>query len=166
MFTSIEQFEKYWSDEAKKTLTIFETLTDASLGQAVADDHRNIARIASHITTSMPEMLERMGINLPLEVDAPVPTTAAEVYQQYATTSKDLLEAVRAGWTDETLLQEDDMYGMQWKRGFSLYVLLIHQTHHRGQMTVLMRQAGLKVPGVYGPSREEWEPHGMQIPEV
>jgi uncharacterized damage-inducible protein DinB len=30
-----------------------------------------------------------------------------------------------------------------------------HQAHHRGQMTVLMRQAGLTVPGVYGPAREE-----------
>ncbi|MBI2416475.1 MAG: hypothetical protein HYV28_00920 [Ignavibacteriales bacterium] len=28
-------------------------------------------------------------------------------------------------------------------------------------MTVLMRQAGLKVPGAYGPSREEWAAYGM-----
>jgi uncharacterized damage-inducible protein DinB len=28
-------------------------------------------------------------------------------------------------------------------------------------MTVLMRQAGLKVPGIYGPSREEWSQFGM-----
>jgi uncharacterized damage-inducible protein DinB len=36
-----------------------------------------------------------------------------------------------------------------------------HQTHHRGQLTVLMRQAGLVVPGCYGPSREEWGQYGM-----
>ncbi|MHB8840055.1 MAG: DinB family protein, partial [Gemmatimonadaceae bacterium] len=40
-------------------------------------------------------------------------------------------------------------------RGFVLTVLMNHQWHHRGQMTVLMRQAGLSVPGVCGPSREE-----------
>ena len=28
-------------------------------------------------------------------------------------------------------------------------------------MTVLMRQTGLPVPGVYGPSLEEWEAYGM-----
>jgi hypothetical protein len=33
-------------------------------------------------------------------------------------------------------------------------------------MTVLMRQAGLKVPGVYGPAREEWAGMGMQAPEI
>jgi uncharacterized damage-inducible protein DinB len=33
--------------------------------------------------------------------------------------------------------------------------LIRHQIHHRGQMTTLMRMAGVVVPGVYGPSREE-----------
>lgn len=33
--------------------------------------------------------------------------------------------------------------------------LLWHQTHHRGQKRVLMRQAGLRGPGVYGPAQEE-----------
>jgi len=42
-----------------------------------------------------------------------------------------------------------------------LVSLITHQAHHRGQMTVLMRQAGLKVPGVYGPAREEWAAMGM-----
>jgi uncharacterized damage-inducible protein DinB len=31
----------------------------------------------------------------------------------------------------------------------------MHQTHHRAQMMVLMKQAGLKVPGVYGPSEDD-----------
>jgi uncharacterized damage-inducible protein DinB len=53
------------------------------------------------------------------------------------------------------------MYGEQWTRGFVLQALVAHQTHHRGQMTVLMRQAGLPVPGMYGPSKEEWAAMGM-----
>jgi len=31
-------------------------------------------------------------------------------------------------------------------------------------MTVLMRQAGLVVPGVYGPAREEWGQYNMPAP--
>ena len=50
--------------------------------------------------------------------------------------------------------------------GLTLQVLVVHQAHHRGQMTVLMRQAGLEVPGVYGPSRQEWAAYGMQPPAV
>jgi uncharacterized damage-inducible protein DinB len=33
-------------------------------------------------------------------------------------------------------------------------------------MTVLMREAGLDVPGVYGPARQEWAAFGMQPPSV
>ena len=43
--------------------------------------------------------------------------------------------------------------------------LIRHQAHHRGQMTVLMRQAGLPVPGVYGPAREEWKAYGQEPEE-
>ncbi len=32
----------------------------------------------------------------------------------------------------------------------------------RGQMTVLMRQAVLAVPGIYGPAEEEWA--AMRLP--
>ncbi len=33
-------------------------------------------------------------------------------------------------------------------------------------MTVLMRQAGLTVPGIYGPSKEEWANLGMEAPKM
>ena len=53
------------------------------------------------------------------------------------------------------------MYGETWSRGMTLFYLILHQAHHRGQMEVLMRQAGLKVPGIYGPAREEWAAFGI-----
>jgi len=53
------------------------------------------------------------------------------------------------------------MYGETWKRGMTLLYLMLHQAHHRGQITVLMRQAGLKVTGIYGPAKEEWQTMGM-----
>ena len=56
---------------------------------------------------------------------------------------------------------EDEMYGMIWKRGTTLSLLINHQAHHRGQVTILMRQAGVPVIGVYGPAKEEWEAMGM-----
>jgi hypothetical protein len=64
------------------------------------------------------------------------------------------LEEVTKNWKDETLQIVDEMYGEKWPRGLTLRILIDHEIHHRGQMTVLMRQAGLKVPGIMGPSRE------------
>ena len=59
------------------------------------------------------------------------------------------------------LAEKVPMYGQEWARGMVLSVLMVHQTHHRGQMTVLMRQAGLRVPGIYGPAKEDWASMNM-----
>jgi uncharacterized damage-inducible protein DinB len=57
------------------------------------------------------------------------------------------------------------MYGEKWKLGKILFSLVTHQAHHRAQMTVLIRFVGLKVPGIYGPSKEEWAAFGMPAME-
>jgi uncharacterized damage-inducible protein DinB len=97
--------------------------------------------------------------------DALAPTTAKAIVAAYETASKAVADGV-AAWSDATLEVEDEMYGERWPRGLTLHSLVVHQAHHRGQMTVLMRQAGLKVPGVYGPAREEWTAFGMQPPRT
>jgi uncharacterized damage-inducible protein DinB len=47
----------------------------------------------------------------------------------------------------------------------TLGVIVSHQIHHRAQLTIVMRLNGLKVPGVYGPSKEEWTSYGMPAQE-
>ena len=56
---------------------------------------------------------------------------------------------------DEQLSSEVSHHGRTLPMDTVLSGLIRHQIHHRGQMTVLMRQAGVVVPSVYGPSREE-----------
>jgi uncharacterized damage-inducible protein DinB len=58
------------------------------------------------------------------------------------------------------------MYGEKWKRSATLLALIRHEIHHRGEMIALMRLAGLAVPGIYGPTREEWAQWGMEPPKV
>jgi uncharacterized damage-inducible protein DinB len=57
------------------------------------------------------------------------------------------------------------MYGEMWSRGTVLSILVRHEAHHRAQLTVLMRQAGLAVPGCYGPAKEEWAGMGIPAPQ-
>ncbi|MMZ69496.1 DinB family protein [compost metagenome] len=52
--------------------------------------------------------------------------------------------------------------GQPYRKGEMLRFTLMHQAHHRGQMTVLMRQAGLRVPEVYGQTYESWIEAGME----
>ena len=94
-----------------------------------------------------------------------IPATAKEIVDAYKEASENLLNAIKANWNDESLSVEDDMYGEMWKRGTTLGVIISHQIHHRAQLTVVMRLNGLNVPGVYGPSKEEWTSYGMPAQE-
>ena len=163
MFMSIEGFLTEWQGESAVTATYMAALTDASLTQTIIDGHRDLGRIAWHIAQSIPEMLQRTGLTFDgPPADTPVPSAAATLAEAYLQASAAAAEAISAQWTDESLDLEDDMYGSQWKRGFTLRCLVSHEIHHRGQMSILMRQAGLRVPAGYGPAKEDWAK--MEIP--
>lgn len=167
MFTTVASLQKKWATESGNSKQILDNLTDASLSQAVCDGHRTIGRLAWHIVTTIPEMCVQMGLPLTaVDKDDRVPATAAEIRQKYSDAIGELLGIIKSDWNDETLKQEDNLYGETWSRGLTLDILLRHEIHHRGQLTVLMRQAGLNVPGLYGPSRDEWVNHGAKPPEI
>lgn len=94
------------------------------------------------------------------------PSSAAVIADAYRATASAVDAAVRSESTEVSLTESVAMYGETWTRAHALYVMLVHEIHHRGQLTVLMRHAGLTVPGIYGPAREEWATYGMEIPRV
>ncbi|MFH5185022.1 DinB family protein [Paenibacillus sp. TAB 01] len=167
MFRTIDEFVATWQHESSSTQKILDALTDASLQQPVSPEDRTLGRIAWHIVTTLHEMLSRTGLIFEaVEDESGVPAGAKEIADSYRKASQALVAAMREQWTDASLLETKDMYGEQWPIHTTLSILVAHQTHHRGQITVLMRQAGLRVPGVYGPSREEWSEFGMTAPTI
>lgn len=159
MFSSIQHFIGVWEAESSATLSCLEKLTDESLTQDLVHDHRSIDRLANHIIDC--------AAGIPHEAGFPVSGytktkyhTVAEMITAYKKATDSVKQAIQS-CTDAMLQEESMMYGESWKKGFSLWVTVVHQIHHRGQLTVLMRLAGLKVPGVYGPSKEEWEAMGL-----
>lgn len=157
MIRKVKDFLKDWDYEVESTIKVMNTLTDASLPQKVTEMGRTLGFLAWHITQTLGEMPGLVG----LTIDAPAfqdecPTSAAMIAAAFEKAARSVASEVAANWTDETLLQTDEMYGETWPRGLTLFYLILHQAHHRGQMTVLMRQAGLAVPGIYGPAKEEW----------
>ncbi len=167
MFRKVEDFTSEYPKEYEGTLKVLRALTDESLGQRIYPEGRTLGRLAWHITVTIPEMGSRTGLAIEgAEYEhAPVPASAAEIVAAYERAGASLLQQVREHWTDDDLVKTSDMYGEQWPNGLTLEVIIRHEAHHRGQMEVLMRQAGLKVPGVYGPAREEWVSYGMQPQE-
>ena len=161
MFRTINDFLDAWKYESEATLKVFKNLTDDSLNQKVTPDGRSLGFIAWHITDTIPEMLSKTGLPFHHDENTPVPTSVEIIKDIYRTSSKSVTELIYKNWIDEMLSDDLNMYGQIWKRASVLSSLIAHQAHHRGQMTVLMRQAGLKVPGIYGPAKEEWAEYGM-----
>lgn len=165
MFRRIEDFLKSYAFESQGTQKMLDALTDASLGQRVADGHRTLGNAAWHIVTTVPEMMGQTGLHVTgPDQKAPTPASAKDIADAYRTVNESLAEQIKSQWTDETLDVVDDLYGEKWPRGITLACLINHEIHHRGQMTVLMRQAGLRVPGIYGPAKEDWATMGMEAP--
>ena len=165
-FIKITDFLIDWKFESESTLKMLNNLTDDSLNQKVTPDGRSLGFLGWHLIETIREMPGRTGLKIfTPDMEHYNNKNAAHLKECYKNVSDSLVEKIKADWNDDTLMREDDMYGENWKRGYTLYCLITHQIHHRGQITVLMRQAGLKVPGVYGPSKEEWAAYAMEAPE-
>lgn len=161
MFYKIEDFAREWKQEYELTLKLMDALTDRSLEQAVGDERRTLGQIAWHLVDSL-RYMSHFGLAFEgAEGDKTAPGSAAVIASQYRAIGQSLLDAVASQWTDADLLSQHEIMGELWDNGASLRFTLMHQAHHRGQMTVLMRQAGLPVPGLYGPSYDEWIEKGL-----
>jgi uncharacterized damage-inducible protein DinB len=171
MFRRLDDFRKAWTEEAQHTVAVMDTIPDSAMDTVIAETHRDLRRLAWHLVESAIEMPTHMGLTIPgAELVkggfiGPPPAGMQAIIEAYSAASDALLKGIE-NWSDADLERDDEMYGEIWKRGHGLMVLLVHQTHHRGQMTVLMRQAGLLVPSIYGPVKEGWSAYGVEPPKV
>lgn len=163
MFRTIQDFVNEWNNESTATQRVLDTLTDASLTQQIAPDFRTLGQLAWHIATTIHEMLSRVGLTFEApEGDEHAPSSAKTIADAYRISATGLASAIQSQWTDTKLTESTDMYGEMWLNATTLRMLISHEIHHRGEMIVLMRQAGLRVPDIYGPTREDWLERGMQ----
>ncbi len=156
MFTSVRDLVGLWRHEASQTARVLAALSDASLAQEVAPGYRSLGDLAWHVAAAPPHFLSPFGLEAAgPSTRVPRPERAAEIRSIYEDVQSGLADAVAREWTDASLATEGTVFGRTMTRGMAVLVMLHHEIHHRGQMTVLMRQAGLPVPGVYGPAKGE-----------
>ena len=156
MFASITEFVEDWGKESANSVKVMRALTDASLSQRSDPEANTLGKIAWHMVL----MIGASGSAAGLEVTAPQrgtepPASAARIADAFETAARTVGEQASKKLTDEQLTSEISLWGRTMTIAAAFQGLVRHLIHHRGQMTVLMREAGLVVPGVYGPSREE-----------
>ena len=156
MYTTISEFVEDWRRESGISLKVLRALTDTSLQQKSDADANPLGRIAYH----MAKMIGGTGSALGLEVLAPPreaepPSVAAQIADEFEKAAKSLIDQASIKLTDAKLSEDISLFGRTMPLASALQTLIRHQIHHRGQISVLMRSAGVVVPGIYGPSREE-----------
>lgn len=166
MYRHINDFIIDWKYETESTIKVLGNIIDSVRTNIIHEQVRSLERLSWHLTQTITEMGHRAGIFSEDFLEAqPIPASIEALTTLYTQYSEELAKTLPSKWTDSSLLETVEMYGEEWEKGKVLSVIIHHQIHHRGQMTVIMRMLDLRVPGVYGPSKEEWAELGMTAPE-
>jgi uncharacterized damage-inducible protein DinB len=162
MFRKLEDFYRVWAYESASTLKMFNAIPADQFKNTSSENIRSIARLSWHISESIAEMFHHAGLNVAGIADASKESNDIEKLKaEYKISSDSLIEELKKHWTDDMMDEKVNMYGEEWHKGIVLSVIIRHQSHHRGQLSVLLRQEGIVIPGMYGPAKEEWIAMGL-----
>jgi uncharacterized damage-inducible protein DinB len=148
--------------EAQTTRRVLERVPDNKLTWRPHAKARTLGELALHVATvpgAVAEFATEDQVQAP-EFTDPSPKNAAELIpaldRSIATAKK-----VLGGMDDKTLtatwrMMRDDRELLAVPRvGVLRSIMLNHWYHHRGQLSVYLRELGVPVPSIYGPSADE-----------
>jgi uncharacterized damage-inducible protein DinB len=166
MYSKIQDFIADWKEESANTLRVFSNIPNEVKSVKDHENIRSLERLAWHITQTVTEMPKSCGItDVDPLADVEIPGEFEEIKNQYSEHSNKLIDIILKKWKDDDLTKKIEIYGEVWEVRKILSVMIKHEIHHRAQMTVIMRLLNLSVPGVYGPSKEEWSKYGAEAQE-
>ena|SRR5688572_20598879 len=160
--TAIALLLQELEQEAQTTRRVLERVPDDRLDWKPHAKSMTLGQLAMHIAT-VPGGVADMSTKSPYQVPEftqPSAKSAAELLtalEQSVAMAKQRL----GGLSDATLaepwrLMHGDREVMTMPRGALLRsIMLNHWYHHRGQLSVYLRQLGVPVPSIYGPSADE-----------
>ena len=149
MYRNVSEFIQDWTRESGISLKVELALNDASLSQKTDPEGRTLGQLAWHMVV----MIGMTGAAVGLPVESPArgtepPASARTIAQAYEKAARSLGEQAGQKLKDGELSTEIPLFGRTLTIAWALHSLVRHQIHHRAQMMILMRQAGLVPPGV------------------
>ena len=160
----IEGMLQELEQEAAATRRVLERVPDNQLGWRPHPKSRTLGQLALHIAVVPGSVAELVAAPSPVQAPQfgpdPSPASSAELMPML---DQSIAKAKKAlgGMDDATLMatwrmMHGDREIMAVPRAAMLRtVMLNHWYHHRGQLTVYLRELGVPIPSVYGPSADE-----------
>ena len=149
--------------EAQTTRRVLERVPDDKLNWRPHEKSRTLGQLALHIALVPGSVAELVAAESPVQAPQftdPVPKKAAELVQgleESIAKAKKILSTM----DDETLtatwrMMQGDRELLAIPRVAMLRsVMLNHWYHHRGQLSVYLRELDIPIPSIYGPSADE-----------
>jgi uncharacterized damage-inducible protein DinB len=160
----IEGMLQELEQEAATTRRVLERVPDNQLGWRPHQKSRTLGQLALHIAVVPGAVAEFVASPSPVQAPQfgpdPSPASSSELMpaldQSIAKAKK-----VLGGMDDATLmatwrmmLGDREIFAVP-RAAMLRSVMLNHWYHHRGQLTVYLRELGVPIPSIYGPSADE-----------
>ena len=160
--STIEALLQELEQEAQTTRRVLERVPGDRLGWKPHDKSMSLGQLALHVATvpgAIAEISRQSPFTLP-GFNHPSATSAAELIpaleQSIANARKVLRGMDDAALANTWRAMDGDQEVMALPVGVLLRTIMLnHWYHHRGQLSVYLRQVGALVPSIYGPSADE-----------
>ena len=164
MYSNMQEFVEGYGWESGVTASLLDNLTQESLSVKKADGHNTLGELAYHVATSPAMMMREIKWDMPERGWAPTGEVNLEELRANYRADVEAIKAKAATLSEDELNEVHHVFGMMdWQAKQMFGALVCHEIHHRGQLSVLMRQAGLVVPSIYGPNYEETQEYLKQM---
>ncbi len=154
MYRLLSDFITDFQEDSAEMARNFSQLTDSALDVRASAGGFTLGELALQLINAWPGALAQAGEPLQF-AEVPAGASAAQITAGWELLREILPAQLQATWSAAKLAEPVDMWGMPWTKAKVLWEMMKHTVHHHGQLTVLLRLAGLPVHGIYGPSREE-----------
>ena len=153
-----DQLLEVWEDENARTLRVLRAVPEGRMDLRAGKKGWRMGDLCWHIVTAE-RWFCTSAVGLKVSGPDPVPkerppATVAAMADARVKSHRRLAAAVKRRG-DRWLAATIDLYGLKRTRGQVLDLMLKHEAHHRGQLSVYLRLAGAKVPSIYGPSADD-----------
>ncbi len=152
-------FLRIWEREAKTTARVIRAFPKDNLDRKPHERSRSVRDLAWQCVIDE-RVIEKIidGANdLRNVASSPPPETMEEIAAAHELAHREASEKMRRQETEFSKTVTVMLRGgsIQLDQAETIWGNLLDQIHHRGQLTVYLRQAEGKVPAIYGPSGDE-----------
>lgn len=155
-----EIFLRIWEREAKTTQKVMHAFPPESLGFKPHERSRSIRDLAWQCVIDervIEKILDGANDLRNAPPSPPPPEKMEEIAAAHEAAHRNASDKMRRPETEFSQKVTVTTRGgsIQLEQAETIWDNLLDQIHHRGQLTIYLRQAGGKVPSIYGPSGDE-----------